>query len=175
MKPLILNAKEIEQLATTKRVSVIRPITAKYDQMRRTPDGEWLPWSGPKELGDLEVWHSCNFGRSGQEFWIREAFAVTRVIGQKFVVYAAADNRTDYGGPWKSPVMMSRRDHRFTARVNYSVAIRLSELDEDAATSAGYQATKEQSALELLKQDLSAKKFGDASDPWCWFVRLQRP
>jgi hypothetical protein len=75
----------------------------------------------------------------GDLLWVREAWARTSVapivesIDNPFTVYRAADNRTDYGGPWKPGIHLKRMHSRITLQVT---AVRVDRLwrmtDKDA-------------------------------------------
>lgn len=76
--------------------------------------------------------------RAGQLMWGRETWARTRLAqagGAEVFVYLTADNRTDYGGPWRPSIFMPReacRIERALVEVRLERLQDISEADADA-------------------------------------------
>lgn len=79
----------------------------------------------------------------GDRLWVRETWAQTSVfpivetIDRPMVVYREFDNRTDYGGPWRSPIHMPRWASRITLEVTGVKVERLQDISEDDALAEG--------------------------------------
>ncbi len=100
--------------------------------------GQWLTLKGDVDTAQAFLGYEV-----GDLLWVRETFAQTWVsplvetIDRPWVVYRAADNRTDYGGPWKPSIFMPRRASRITLRVNRVRAERLQDITEHDAEREG--------------------------------------
>lgn len=79
----------------------------------------------------------------GDLLWVKETWAETSVapivetIDRPWVVYRAADSRTDYGGPWRSSRFMPRRASRITLRVTDVRVQRVQDISEEDAKAEG--------------------------------------
>lgn len=79
----------------------------------------------------------------GDRLWCRETWARTSVapivetIDNPMVVYRAADNRTDYGGPWRPAIFMPRWASRLTLAVTDVRVQRLQEISYEDAIAEG--------------------------------------
>lgn len=79
----------------------------------------------------------------GDRLWVKETWARTSVapivetIDKPWVIFRESDNRTDYGGPWKSPLHLSRRDSRLTLDVTAVRIERLNAIGKDDAIAEG--------------------------------------
>lgn len=175
MRSIILKSNEIDLLLRQKLVSIFRPITADFQEMRMLNSGQIWPYSevslgGPVNFGK---WHECRFAVEGEDLWVRETYAHTKVTGNPLVVYAAGDNRTDYGGPWLSPVKMTREFSRLAIHINYILVCAISELKEEDAVQAGYRASKKETALDQLKKELAKPGKGKKPCEWAWLMRAK--
>jgi hypothetical protein len=94
------------------------------------------PGNGPDLVYD---WYAipCPYGKPGDHLWVREAWAETRPVGSPLpatmFVYREADNRTDYGGPWKPSIHMPRKASRILLEV---VSVRVERLQDIAEVDA---------------------------------------
>ena len=62
-------------------------------------------------ISSMGAKYKCPYGIPGDRLWVKETWAKTRVAqagGEEWFVYRECDNRTDYGGPWKSSRFMPR-------------------------------------------------------------------
>lgn len=80
----------------------------------------------------------------GDRLWVREAWARTSVapivetIDKPWIIYREGDARTDYGGPWRSPIHLARKDSRITLIVTDVRVQPLLEISEDDAKAEGF-------------------------------------
>lgn len=81
--------------------------------------------------------------KPGDRLWVKETWARTSVvpivstIDDPWVVYRECDNRTDYGGPWRSPLHCARKDSRITLIVTATKIERLQDISEADAIAEG--------------------------------------
>ncbi len=79
----------------------------------------------------------------GDRLWVREAWAETSIapivetIDRPVPVYRVADNRCDYGGPWKPSIHMPRRASRLTLTVTAVKVMPLQDISEGDAAAEG--------------------------------------
>lgn len=131
-------------------------VAGRKTQTRRIPQPQPVPFmDGDKEcevalhydeddkrprvrLGRVITTQRLRFGL-GDRLWVREAWAKTSVapiiesFDNPFTVYRAADNRSDYGGPWKPGIHMARYRSRITLLVT---DIRLQRLQDMCAADS---------------------------------------
>lgn len=112
-----------------------------------------------------------------KETWARTSVApIVETIDRPWVVYRECDNRTDYGGPWRSPVTMPRWASRLTLTVGDDlVCRRVQDVSEDEARAEGVRgnASGPWGCEGLIEDyaDLWTRLHGpDAWDanPWVW-------
>lgn len=128
----------------------------------------------------------CPYGRPGDRLWVREAWAqinVAQAPGESWVVYRECDNRTDYGGPWKSSIHMRRGDSRILLEVTDVRVELLQDISEEQAEAEGVgflrhapDADETLTAAQLF-ECLWSSINGDESwygNPWCWVVEFKR-
>lgn len=127
-----------------------RPIIFSAPMVRALLDGRKtmtrrLAWhGGPKDEGGVAKIAECRASpwlkaRPGDRLWVREAWQRIHVphAGAEWIVFAAADNRTDYGGPWRSPIHMPRRASRLTLVVTATKIERSQDISEEDAEAEG--------------------------------------
>ncbi len=98
---------------------------------------------------DNDGWHdcaapTCPYGEPGERLWVREAWARTRCLGQEMVVFRTADNRTDYGGPWKPGIHLRRADARLVLEIEAVRVERVRDITEEDARAEGVRRIGEQ-------------------------------
>ena len=81
--------------------------------------------------------------KPGDRLYVREAWAKTSVapivetIDNPWTVYRVADNRCDYGGPWKPSIHMKRVDSRITLVITDVKTEPLQNITEEDAKAEG--------------------------------------
>lgn len=145
-RPLICDAQEIETLIKGTPCSLLR---------------------APTKRG------ACPLGAPGDKLWVREAYAHILLMGvYEMVAFAAGDNRSDYGGPWCSPVGMSKAFSRLNLTVVSVRSVALADLTETDATNLGYRAGKEGSALQTLLTGTKGLKYAASRAPELFIVEV---
>lgn len=127
---------------------------------------------------------SCPYGQPGDRLWVRETWAKTQPLGlpwpETMVVYAAGDNRTDYGGPWKPSIHMPRWASRITLEITGVRVERLQSISEADATAEGTP-----NSLHLPGGRFANENFAHlweaingpeswAANPWVWAITFNR-
>lgn len=86
----------------------------------------------------------------GDRLWVKETWAKIHVphAGSEWIIYKAEDNRTDYGGPWKSPLFLPRSASRLTLLVSEVRVERLQSISEEDAKAEGVYETEWYDAAE---------------------------
>ena len=137
----------------------------------------------------------CPLGKVGDRLWVRETWNKTRIFqapdAGEVVVYAACDNRTDYGGPWKPSIHMPRRASRITLEITAVRVERLQDISEQDARGEGCEASGWMPSYSNpdnagFDESLSAADnfcglwesiYGTeswATNPWVWVIEFKR-
>lgn len=134
--PIIFSAPMVRALLDGCKTMTRRPawrLPGKAGRRQRR-DPSWPPGMWPSAWQNREP---------GDRLWVQETWAKTRVspiistIDNPWTVYAACDNRTDYGGPWRSAAQMKRADSRLTLVVTATKVEPLLDISEADARAEG--------------------------------------
>ena len=158
-RPIIFSTPMVDAIFAGRKTMTRRLLKPAPQRFRLTADdpayglskGEWCPVD--LQQFEDEPWPRVSLGRvitrqqvrykPGMTLWVREAWAKTRcapiveTIDNPMTVYRAADNRTDYGGPWRSPIHMRRSDCRLMLSVEAVRIERLHSITNDDAKAEG--------------------------------------
>lgn len=194
-RPILFSGPMVDAIFAGRKTQTRRAV--------RWPFKDWPLEEELDNLGDMQSLYvrgkavACPYGIPGDRLWVREAWARTRVHGAEWHVYRAADNRTDYGGPWKPGIHMPRAACRLKLEVTDMRCERLQGITYEDALAEGaadYRPliesecqdgeTPDQCARRLewpqrsyrqLWDSLNAKRgYGWDKDPWVWVVEFKR-
>lgn len=150
-RPIIFSSPMVEAIVAGRKTMTRRLLKPQPQGMLAEVGcihihGEPWPrvWTGAGPTGGVITKQQVRFA-VGMRLWVRETWAETSVapiietIDKPWVVYRAADSRTDYGGPWRSPIHMRRRDSRITLTVTAVKVERLQDISEEDAKTEGVE------------------------------------
>ena len=191
-RPILFNAEMVNAILAgnktqTRRIMKPQPVneTAWVGGMH------CLTWIH-KEVAGPDGWlmhNLCPLGKVGDRLWVRETWNKTRIFqapdaGEVFV-YAACDNRTDYGGPWKPSIHMPRAASRITLEITAVRVERLQDISEedalaegvrtelDAASAGASWYDKPRRAFQFLSESIYGAESW-ATNPWVWVIEFKK-
>ncbi|SDS24442.1 hypothetical protein SAMN05216198_1523 [Halopseudomonas litoralis] len=124
----------------------------------------------------------CPYGQVGDHLWVRETWAETRVAqasGEKWVVYREADNRTDYGGPWKPSIHMPRWASRIQleitgVRVERLQEITIGQICKEGLARSMYEFIPVTTAFDAFAELWNSTGGDWDANPWVWVIEFKR-
>lgn len=160
-RPILFSGAMVEAIVAGRKTMTRRVLKPQPELFRHSQDD---PAMGSRR-GDLcrldlyheegRPWPRVQLGRVitnqevrykvGTRLWVRETWAETQVfpivetIDRPMVVYRAADNRTDYGGPWRPAIHMPRSAARLVLDVTAVRIERLQDITPQDATKEGVE------------------------------------
>lgn len=151
IRPILFSGPMVRALLEGRKTQT-RRVLCKHDDDREPPylGGPFeddrasvcAVWCDPH---DSSVWRfpGLRGATGGDLLWVRETWAQTSVapivetIEHPWIVYRAADNRTDYGGPWRPSIFMPRSASRLTLRVTDVRVQRVQAISQEDAIAEG--------------------------------------
>lgn len=180
-RPILFSGPMVRALLAGTKTQT-RRIVKRYEVRAGMPQPEWD-----------SLLRLCPYGQPGDRLWVREAWAEVRPRGipwpATMTVYREADNRTDYGGPWKPSIHMPRRASRLTLEITGVRVERLQDISEADALAEGIVQLKDggfglpagehyhcadprQSYLSLWEAINGPGSVG--ANPWVWVVEFKK-
>ena len=110
---------------------------------RRRAKREFVKASESKDGRAILVPSAWARVQPGDRLWVRETWARTSItpivstIENPWVVFRECDNRCDYGGPWRSPIHLARKDSRLTLVITATKIERLQTITKADALAEG--------------------------------------
>lgn len=195
-RPILFNAAMVNAILAGNKTQTRRVMKTQIvfgDVIEGFPPLWHLP-TGPESgilypNGKRQIHAMCPLGKVGDRLWVRETWNKTRIFqapdAGEVVVYAACDNRTDYGGPWKPSIHMPRAASRITLEITAVRVERLQDISEqdalaegvrteqDAANEGASWYDKPRRAFQFLWQSIYGPESWDAN-PWVWIIEFKR-
>jgi hypothetical protein len=203
-RPILFNAAMVNAILAgnkTQTRRIVKPQPLPTHQWRGwitsstcAADEGKASWATEKDpLGSDVIRVNCPLGKVGDRLWVRETWNKTRIFqapdAGEVVVYAACDNRTDYGGPWKPSIHMPRTASRITLEIT---AVRVERLQDISGNDVNAEGITEDPAIlsgdregsilttagkRELYEDLWSSIYGPESwdaNHWAWVIEFKR-
>lgn len=192
-RPILFSAPMVRAImdgSKTQTRRVVKPQPPEHMNIaRHLGDGDWQFVNDVRMLADSASTWRCPYGQPGDRLWVREKWAEARPLGSPWpatmYIYAACDNRTDYGGPWKPSIHMPRKASRITLEVTSVRVERLQDISGPDCWAEGIAEIREKGDEHgdlrgSVTQDYSAlweSINGPGSweaNPWVWAIEFRR-